>query len=81
MAKTQTTPVETTGEDLAVSTMDASTGASTPPVTTTPKLTTDLSEAFGPQGRILDLTDEEIAAAPDGLLVDPTPEQLALRRA
>lgn len=42
-------------------------------------LTTAASEAFGPAGHILDLTDAEVAAAPDGLLVAPTPEQLAQR--
>lgn len=47
----------------------------------TPKLTTRWSEEHGPQGRILDLTSDQVAAAPEGLLADPTPDQLALRRA
>lgn len=42
-------------------------------------LTTAASEGFGPAGHILDLTDDEVAAAPAGLLVAPTPEQLAQR--
>lgn len=42
-------------------------------------LTTASSDAYGPAGHILDLTDAEAAAAPEGLLIAPTPEQLAQR--
>lgn len=44
---------------------------------TRPWLTTAPSEAFGPTGRILHLTEEASAAAPKGLLAVPTAEQLA----